>query len=179
MAPSTSSRVYETARLTLRPVAVGDAEETAALMAPSISQMLTTWPERMSLAEAVARIQDSIAETRQTLWSDWAIRVKSTSEMVGWIGLGRRAADQQRYTVGLWLGEAHQGRGLGGEAVDAVLGHARNLRATAVEAEIYQHNDRSRALFEKLGFRRIGTHEIHSPVRGRAAPGWVYERAPV
>lgn len=179
MRPVSQLMVHQAQRLALRPVTLADAAETAALMAPSISQMLTTWPEVMTEAQAQARIEGSMAETVQGLWTDWAIRRRSSGELCGWIGLGRRATDQLRYTVGIWLGEAHQHQGIGGEAVETILAHARTIGAIAVEAEIDQCNEPSRRLFTKMGFRRIGERDNFSPVRGRAAPSWVYERVPV
>ena len=60
-------------------------------------------------------------------------------------------------TIGYWLAEDQQGRGLMTAAVKRLLGHAFDeLRLNRVGIEVAPNNPRSRALAERLGFREEG-----------------------
>ena len=60
-------------------------------------------------------------------------------------------------TIGYWLAEDQQGRGLMTAAVERLLEHAFDeLRLNRVGIEVAPNNRRSRALAERLGFREEG-----------------------
>jgi ribosomal-protein-serine acetyltransferase len=60
-------------------------------------------------------------------------------------------------TIGYWLAEDRQGRGLMTTAVKRLLEHAFDeLRLNRVGLEVAPNNPRSRALAERLGFREEG-----------------------
>jgi ribosomal-protein-serine acetyltransferase len=60
-------------------------------------------------------------------------------------------------TIGYWLAEDQQGRGLMTAAVKRLLGHAFDeLRLNRVGIEVAPNNPRSRTLAERLGFREEG-----------------------
>jgi ribosomal-protein-serine acetyltransferase len=60
-------------------------------------------------------------------------------------------------TIGYWLAEDQQGRGLMTAAVKRLLEHAfEELRLNRVGIEVAPNNPRSRALAERLGFREEG-----------------------
>jgi ribosomal-protein-serine acetyltransferase len=60
-------------------------------------------------------------------------------------------------TIGYWLAEDQQGRGLMTAAVKRLLEHAFDeLRLNRVGIEVAPNNPRSRALAERLGFREEG-----------------------
>lgn len=62
----------------------------------------------------------------------------------------------QRYGLGYWLAEAHQGRGYVTAAARAVLAvAATRLRATDVIAGTDADNVRSQRVLERLGFNRV------------------------
>jgi ribosomal-protein-serine acetyltransferase len=90
-------------------------------------------------------------------------------------------------TIGYWLDEGHQGRGLMTRAVRALVGHAFgewDLHRVEIQAAI--GNARSRAIPERLGFReegvrreaeRIGDRYHDLAVYAMLAPEWVQEDA--
>jgi ribosomal-protein-serine acetyltransferase len=90
-------------------------------------------------------------------------------------------------TIGYWLDEGHQGRGLMTRAVRTLVDHAfgeSGLHRVEIQAAI--GNARSRAIPERLGFReegvrreaeRIGDRYNDLAVYAILAPEWVQENA--
>lgn len=77
--------------------------------------------------------------------------------------------------LGFHLLPEHWGRGYAGEAARAAIGHAfASLGAVAVYAGHHPENERSAALLERLGFRRIG-EELYPPT-GRLHPSYRIDR---
>jgi RimJ/RimL family protein N-acetyltransferase len=69
--------------------------------------------------------------------------------------------------LGYWIGPRHWGRGLGTEAVGAVVGYAfRTHPADRVGAGVFGDNPASRRVLEKLGFAPAGAYRTHSRSRG-------------
>jgi ribosomal-protein-serine acetyltransferase len=88
-------------------------------------------------------------------------------------------------TIGYWLAEEHQGRGLMTRAVRTLVGHAFGAWGLhRVEIRAATDNHRSRAIPERLGFRqegvqreaeRIGDRYYDLAVYGLLAHEWVQE----
>ncbi len=95
------------------------------------------------------------------LWQEnvWAVELRSGGGLIGTVGLG---CDPKRDNpgarmLGYWLAEPMWGRGLMGEAVDAVLRHGfSSLSLALVSAYCYPFNLRSQRLLERRGFVREG-----------------------
>jgi RimJ/RimL family protein N-acetyltransferase len=63
-----------------------------------------------------------------------------------------------RGSIGLWIGEPYQGRGLGTRAIGALVRYAfEELRLHRLDADVFVGNWPSRAAFEKNGFVLEGT----------------------
>jgi RimJ/RimL family protein N-acetyltransferase len=96
-------------------------------------------------------------------WSpdDWTLNllVWERGELVGSQGvLAERFAEQPVVSTGSWLGQAHQGKGIGTEMRTAVLELAFcGLGATRAESSWLEGNDASRRVSEKLGYVPAGT----------------------
>jgi ribosomal-protein-serine acetyltransferase len=90
-------------------------------------------------------------------------------------------------TIGYWLSERHQGRGLMTRAVRGLVDHAfSEWKLHRVEIRAAIENRRSRAIPERLGFReegvlreaeRIGDHHHDLAVYGLLAREWVQQGA--
>ena len=90
-------------------------------------------------------------------------------------------------TIGYWLDDGHQGRGLMTGAVRTLVDHAfREWDLHRVEIRAATDNHRSRAIPERLGFReegvqreaeRIGERYNDLAVYGLLAPEWVLQGA--
>lgn len=79
---------------------------------------------------------------------------RESGELVGYAGLWFDGYDGQVMTVG--TRPDHQGRGVGRLLLDALLGRARELRATEVLLEVRVDNEPALRLYERAGFERLG-----------------------
>jgi ribosomal-protein-serine acetyltransferase len=83
------------------------------------------------------------------------IRYQGT--LVGAIGLHNIDWRNRQTTVGYYLGEGYQGRGIMTRAVQAILNHVFfELRLNRVEIRCGEGNAKSRAIPERLGFKMEG-----------------------
>jgi ribosomal-protein-serine acetyltransferase len=107
--------------------------------------------------------------------------------IVGMVGFHSVNWPHGSTTIGYWLAERHQGRGLMTRAVRAMVDHAfAEWDLHRVEIRAATDNRRSRAIPERLGFReegvqreaeRIGERYNDLAVYGLLAPEWVQQDA--
>lgn len=165
----------DTPRLHLRPVGPEDAEATGALMTPAVSRWLASWPLPFTVAMARERIalSRSLAEAEQAL--SVAVTARGTGELLGWIMLHRTRDDPRVATLGYWLGEAHQRRGLLREAATALLPVAAAwLDVDRIEASAHPDNDGSFAVMRACGMTFRRETVIHAPARNRDETVHIY-----
>jgi ribosomal-protein-serine acetyltransferase len=100
-------------------------------------------------------------------------------KLVGIIGIHDLDQDNQKTSIGYWLSEAYQGKGIMTRAVSAVLDYAfHDLKMNRMEIRCATGNQSSRAIPERLGFKHEGTlrqaewlyhrfvdHEVYSMLR--------------
>jgi ribosomal-protein-serine acetyltransferase len=80
----------------------------------------------------------------------------SGRELAGTIGLTVNALENGG-EIGYWVGSSHEGRGLVTRATAALLDHAFDgIGLHRVQIRAAAHNDRSRAVAERLGFTQEG-----------------------
>lgn len=157
-----------TDRLFLRPIELGDAAATAALMTPAIAARLTTWPDRMTPAEASRRIVHSRNETKSGHWIDWGIFLKHDVSLIGWVGAGRKAERRAPLGLGYWLGEKFHGQGYASEAVEEIVVRApRVFGVPEIEAVVQPDNAASLGVLHRLGFAERQRQFHHVPSRNR------------
>ncbi|MGH3487612.1 MAG: GNAT family N-acetyltransferase [Actinopolymorphaceae bacterium] len=99
---------------------------------------------------------------------DAAIVLRSTGEVIGWIGIGRTidpgAGD---LVVGYALGQAWWGKGYMTEALLAVLAYGfTTLGARTISAQYYVANPRSARVMEKAGMVPAGQAPSANPALG-------------
>jgi ribosomal-protein-serine acetyltransferase len=109
----------------------------------------------------------------------------SEGRIVGIAGFHSVNWPHRSTTIGYWLAEAHQGRGLMSRAVRALVDHAFgvwDLHRVEIQAAVDNH--RSRAIPERLGFREEGVRREAELIGDRyhdlvvyaiLAPEWVQE----
>jgi ribosomal-protein-serine acetyltransferase len=108
------------------------------------------------------------AETGEVVAGVWL-----RGKLAGTIGLHVRG--EARMMIGYWLSAEAEGRGLMTLACRAVVDHAfRGLGAERVEVFAEPRNTRSRAIPERLGFRREGTLRHVAKLNGRFVDHVVY-----
>lgn len=161
-------QVIITERLFLRPVELGDAAETAALMSPTIAANLTSWPTHMTVTDACDRISDSRRKAASGRWTDWGIFLKEDLHLIGWVGVGRGGDSRAPLKIGYWVGDIFQQQRYGTEAVTAIVKQARKIfDESAIKASALPGNIASIRLLKRLGFSEHGCGMEHSPARGR------------
>jgi RimJ/RimL family protein N-acetyltransferase/catechol 2,3-dioxygenase-like lactoylglutathione lyase family enzyme len=143
-----------TERLELRPLRADDAE--ALHPAYADPDLLRHWHRtpRKDLAATAALLAEATSGGML-----WAICAKGTDEALGHVGfLGDAIRPDRATPFGYLLRRDAWGRGLATEAATAVVEHGfRDLGVAACELWIYDGNDRSRRLAERLGAEQRGT----------------------
>jgi RimJ/RimL family protein N-acetyltransferase len=77
--------------------------------------------------------------------------------------------------VGYWLGQAHWGRGLATQALEAFLGE---IEERPLYAHVARHNLASRRVLEKCGFRVVGEDPAFSTRGGEQIEGLILRLEP-
>lgn len=154
--------LLRTERLLLRPFAPDDAEALyAACSHPELGDN-AGWKPHESLAES----RQVLAEVFLGQPTVWAVCDAASGRLVGSVGLlpdPKREHPDVRM-LGYWLDRAWWGRGLMSEAARAAVDYGfSQLGVPMISVCCYRHNERSRRLIERLGFRFEG--ELHAAVR--------------
>lgn len=88
-------------------------------------------------------------------WYQLAIRQLATDELIGDLGVHFVADDGHQVEIGFTVAPAHQRKGLGAEAVSALLDHLFTvLGKHRVYASVDPRNEASMALLKKVGMRQ-------------------------
>jgi ribosomal-protein-alanine N-acetyltransferase len=87
----------------------------------------------------------------------WALVVRETGELVGTCGLFGWNREWHKCSTGYELAESSRGQGYMEEALRAAFawGFA-EMQLNRIEAQIHPHNEASRRLVKRLGFRQEG-----------------------
>ena len=94
--------------------------------------------------------------------------------LIGGVGLTPQGGDSSE--LGYWLGFDYWGKGYATEVCHALLGHA-SVKACfrQVRANVYEGNNASSKVLEKVGFKQIGTGEVFSLSKQKNIPCLHYE----
>ncbi len=149
-----------TPRLTLRPLAMGDAPRIAELAGEwDVARMTTRIPHPYDLTNAENWL------TRKTQTADeTAFAIALDDQFVGGCGFIVRGPDAE---LGYWLGKPYWGRGYATEAAGALIDHV--FQTYGVERITLGHfvdNPASACVIEKLGFVLTGHAREDSLARG-------------
>jgi ribosomal-protein-serine acetyltransferase len=113
------------------------------------------WPPIQTLE----RSREFVAGSRRQLAANQGFQaaIVDSGRIVGVIGFHRLDWENRSTSIGYWLAEDAQGRGLVTRAVRALLDHAFGVwQLNRVEIRAGVGNLRSRAVAERLGFREEG-----------------------
>ena len=122
-----------------------------------------------------ARLAAEIASEAEVGFQYWPIFQRSDGAHVGCCGLRPYRPAERIHELGVHILPAFWRRGLALEAARAVIAHAFGpLRARALFAGHNPHNDASRSLLARLGFRY--THDELYPPTGLLHPSYLLER---
>ena len=150
----------KTRRLILRPLKDSDAEDIVRGVGNlEVSKWLLVVPHPYSLEDAKTWI---ISNKKK--WKDknrdsysYGIELKKEHRIIGAMSLMHLSKTQGTAEVGYWIEQDYHGKGYGGEALKAVVDFAFNdLKLRRLEASIFDGNNSSGKLLEKLGFKQEG-----------------------
>lgn len=170
--------ILETPRLTLRPLAAGDAEAVHRACQDEEIQRWTVIPSpylREHAEDFVTRISPD--GWRNGTFCNWGsfTRDGALASSVG-LALGGRAGCAE---VGYWTAREHRGRGLTAEAVAAVCHWALTaLGVQRLELLAVVGNLPSRAVAERVGFTFEGTLRSGLDQRGVRRDAWIASLLP-
>jgi len=88
---------------------------------------------------------------------EYWVKLKSTEETIGGVGLSKINQEKKSGTIGYWLGSAHHRRGYGSEFLGKILDVAfKELYLESIDASVMYGNPSSGKLLEKFGAKSLG-----------------------
>ncbi len=86
------------------------------------------------------------------------LMIEYGEEAVGWVNLKHIKEDSRKAEFGIRILPEHQGKGLGTEASNLIIQYGfETLNLHRIYGRTFEFNSASKALMEKLGFKREGT----------------------
>ena len=146
-------RRIESPRLTLEPQRATHAEAMFEVLCdPAIYEHENAPPKSLQfLRERYAKLESRRSVDGRELWLNWVLCERSAGALIGYVQATVRPDGHA--LVAYELASAHWGRGLGSEAVAALIDELRlQFGVHTVLAVFKRSNRRSRRLLEGLGF---------------------------
>ncbi len=151
-----------TERLILRELRPDDAADVLLFRGDPYVQRFNSEPLK-TIEEAAAFIEELNAGNQAGRWLEWTITLQGEERALGVVGLGSWAKYHRRAEVGYDLARAFWGRGIGTEAVRAVVNYGfTQLNLNRIEAATIADNHESVKLLKKLGFWLEGIRRGYS-----------------
>lgn len=155
-----------TARLTLRPHRMSDADAIAQSLADfQVSRMLARVPAPYDRQDA----SEWLAVVTTDLNDDWAFAITAGDDVhIGCVSFERRSSG---WEIGYWLNRFYWRRGYMSEAVHAAISRfLMRMPGTEIHSGIFADNLASLRVQEKAGFRITGCSEVFSVARAAMVP---------
>jgi ribosomal-protein-alanine N-acetyltransferase len=155
--------ILATERLILRDVQVSDATDVLVFRGDPIVQRFDD-PAIHTVAEAEAFIVDELqGEYHAGDGITWGVTLAQRDVVLGLFGFHRWDHFHRRAEIGYGLARTHWGRGLGSEALRAIVGFGfQQMELNRIYARTIADNHESVRLLERLGFQHEGTQRAHS-----------------
>ncbi|MFT2213679.1 GNAT family N-acetyltransferase [Rhizobium giardinii] len=153
--------VIETARLTLRPHRLSDADAVAHSLGDyQISRMLARVPVPYHRQDAL----DWLVRQTAGLNGDWTLAITTGDDVhIGCVGIELMHG---QWHLGYWLNRYYWGRGYASEAVHAAVGRFfQRMPGTVLHSGVFADNAASLKLQKKLGFEITGCAQIYALAR--------------
>lgn len=158
--------VISTARLTLRPHRLSDADAIAESLSDfAVTRMLARVPAPYDRQDAL----DWLVPVTSGLLPDWPLAITDGDDThIGNVSIELRHG---RWHLGYWLNRLYWRRGYMGEAAAAAIERfSRRMPETTIHSGVFVDNIASLHLQEKLGFRITGCSEVYSFSRNTMVP---------
>jgi aminoglycoside 6'-N-acetyltransferase len=145
-------------RVTLRPVRDDDAGPlTAMLTEPAVARWWHQWDE--------ARVRRDLLEQDE----EHVLVIEVDGEVAGLLLVYEEPDEYKHAALDISLATAHQGQGLGPEALRLAIAHLRDERGHhRFTIDPAAHNERAIRAYAKLGFKPVGILREYE----RGADGW-------
>ena len=127
-----------------------------------------TWSDAFGSSVSAEDEAAELGETRSVTYFEDALRrdtilVAETDVLVGYVefgdvnipGLEARPGDRELRRI--YVETERHGRGLGRRLMNTALRHPRLANARRIYLTVWEQNERALRLYERLGFRRVGT----------------------
>ncbi|MHC9084852.1 GNAT family N-acetyltransferase [Luteimonas sp. RIT-PG2_3] len=152
--------LLQSRRLRLRAPDAGDADAVFALF--SASEVMRYWraPAMTRRDQAVARIDEILAQFERRDMINWVIATRAEDRVVGTLSLHGFDARRRRVDIGYSLHPGYWRQGLATEATTLALDWTcRTLDVERIQADIDPGNARSRQLLLRQGFSSEGLRD--------------------
>ena len=161
--------------VTLRVVGPEDAEELHALIEANREHLarFMPWAAEQTIADTRAYLDSK--RVQLAAGDGFECAIVRNGRVVGMVGFHAVNWRDRSTSIGYWLAADEQGRGVMTTAVRAMVDHAfRSMDLHRVVITAAVHNDRSRAIPQRLGFVQEGTLRQAVRVGGRYFDDAVY-----
>lgn len=162
-----------TARIEMRPPAMGDFEPWAELRAES-REFLTPWEpvwpaDDLTRSAFRHRLRRYARESREDLGYTFFLFGRGDGSLLGGVSLTNvRRGVTQSCALGYWMGRRHAGRGLMTEAVKGVIVHVfETMRLHRLEAACLPSNEASKRVLRRTGFSDEGLARQYLRINGQ------------
>jgi ribosomal-protein-alanine N-acetyltransferase len=146
-----------TRRLRLRQIEPRDAPGLHSCFGDEEAMRFWNSPPCKTMAETEKTLAGLRKTTSHYSYLSWAICRKTDDQCIGMVNYHHREQRNRRLELAYVVAPAHQQKGIGTEAVQAVLAYClKELSVHRVEALIHPDNVGSIRIVEKLGFRCEG-----------------------
>jgi ribosomal-protein-serine acetyltransferase len=140
----------------LRPIRKDDADELHALIEANRPRLRPWMPWAEQDRQATVEFVES-AIRQERAKDGFQAAVVAGDTIAGVVGFHRIRWHHRSTSMGYWLGEEHEGRGLMTRSVTALIELAfSDWQLNRIEIRVAPENDRSRAIPKRLGFAEEG-----------------------
>jgi ribosomal-protein-alanine N-acetyltransferase len=158
----TTFPVLTTRRLVLRELLLSDAQDVLVFRGDPEVQKYNA-PVARDIEDVYALMEELRAGWTEQVGIAWAVTLKPGDAVLGLFGLHDWNKYHRRAEVGYDLAHAYWGRGIGTEAVRAIVRFGfERMNLNRIYAGTIADNHASVRLLEKVGFQREGTRRKHS-----------------
>lgn len=164
-----------TSRLILREPRLEDAEAFHKIYSHPEAMKYWSTPPHTDVEETARVLNNSIQGWHAKEYYEFSIERAPDNRVIGKAVLHSIHKGSRRAEVGYLLDPDYWGQGMMKEALTALIGHAFGaLELRRLEADIDPDNSASRALLERLGFRKEGELKERWEIGGRISDSRLY-----